>query len=41
MEKIDIWPTIESERQALATDLKAITDEQWSTPSLCQRLDRT
>lgn len=31
----DIWPTIEAERRALADDLEALTDDQWSTPSLC------
>jgi uncharacterized protein (TIGR03083 family) len=30
-----IWPTIHAERQALADDLAGLTDEQWSTPSLC------
>jgi uncharacterized protein (TIGR03083 family) len=29
------WPTIHSERQALADDLEGLTDEQWATPSLC------
>jgi uncharacterized protein (TIGR03083 family) len=31
-----IWPTVRAERQALADDLASITDEQWSTPSLCE-----
>ncbi|MFD4179491.1 maleylpyruvate isomerase family mycothiol-dependent enzyme [Rhodococcus sp. NPDC058514] len=30
------WPTIHSERSALADDLDALSDEQWSTPSLCE-----
>jgi uncharacterized protein (TIGR03083 family) len=30
-----IWPTIHAERAALADDLTQLTDEQWSTPSLC------
>jgi uncharacterized protein (TIGR03083 family) len=29
------WPTIHAERTALADDLKALTEDQWSTPSLC------
>ncbi len=29
------WPTIHAERQALADDLKSLTDDQWKTPSLC------
>jgi len=35
MGKIDIWPTIHTEREALATDLEALRGDQWSTPSLC------
>jgi len=35
MAKVDIWPAIHKERQALATDLEELTDEQWATPSLC------
>jgi len=35
MAKSDVWPTIHSERKALAADLEALTDEQWATPSLC------
>lgn len=34
MSKID-WPTIHTERRALADDLEGITDEQWAMPSLC------
>jgi len=30
-----VWPAVHAERQALADDVKALTDEQWSTPSLC------
>ncbi len=30
------WPTIHAERQALADDLRALSDEEWKTPSLCQ-----
>ncbi|MGH8861399.1 MAG: maleylpyruvate isomerase family mycothiol-dependent enzyme [Jatrophihabitantaceae bacterium] len=30
-----IWPTIHAERQALADDLAALSDEQWQTRSLC------
>jgi uncharacterized protein (TIGR03083 family) len=29
------WPTIHSERAALAEDLAGLQDSQWSTPSLC------
>jgi len=29
------WPTIHAERKALADDLQPLSDEQWSTPSLC------
>jgi uncharacterized protein (TIGR03083 family) len=29
------WPTIRTERQALADDLASLTDEQWRTPSMC------
>ena len=35
MAKADVWPTIHTERKALAGDLEALTDEQWGTPSLC------
>lgn len=35
MGKIDIWPTIHTEREALATDLEALRGDQWSAPSLC------
>jgi uncharacterized protein (TIGR03083 family) len=35
MAKSDVWPTIHSEREALAADLEALTDEQWATTSLC------
>ncbi|MFC7451124.1 maleylpyruvate isomerase family mycothiol-dependent enzyme [Rhodococcus daqingensis] len=31
------WPTIHAERSALAADLASLTDEQWSTPSLCEQ----
>lgn len=32
---MDIWPVIHAERKTLATDLGALQDDQWSTPSLC------
>lgn len=32
---MDIWPTVHAERRALAGDLRALTDEQWATRSLC------
>ena len=31
----DIWPTISTERLALAADLEALPDASWDTPSLC------
>jgi uncharacterized protein (TIGR03083 family) len=31
----DIWPTIHAERKALAADLRALSDDDWATPSLC------
>jgi uncharacterized protein (TIGR03083 family) len=31
----DVWPVIHAERKGLAADLEALTDEQWSTRSLC------
>ena len=37
MEKIDVWPTIEAERKALAEDLATLGEDQWSKPSLCSR----
>jgi len=33
-----VWPLIHAERTALATDLADLTDEQWTTPSLCTEL---
>ncbi len=35
MAKVDIWPTIHTERRALADDLGSVTDTQWAMPSLC------
>jgi uncharacterized protein (TIGR03083 family) len=35
MANADIWPQIRAERAALADDLEGLSDEQWSTPSLC------
>ena len=35
MARVDVWPTIHAERRSLAADLDGLTDEQWSTPSLC------
>jgi uncharacterized protein (TIGR03083 family) len=32
----DMWGTIAAERGVLAADLDRLTDEQWSTPSLCE-----
>ena len=35
MEKTEIWPVIHAERKALATDLGALDQNQWASPSLC------
>ncbi|HEV3227030.1 MAG TPA: maleylpyruvate isomerase family mycothiol-dependent enzyme [Acidimicrobiales bacterium] len=35
MDKGEIWPAIHAERAALASDLSALSEEQWNTPSLC------
>ena len=35
MDKTDIWPVIHAERKALATDLEALGQDQWASPSLC------
>lgn len=35
MAKVDIWPTVQAERRALAADLAGLSDEQWNTRSLC------
>jgi uncharacterized protein (TIGR03083 family) len=32
---VDVWSTIHAERASLATDLQALSDAQWTTPSLC------
>ena len=31
----DIWPAVHAERKALAADLRALSDDDWATPSLC------
>ena len=31
----ELWALVHAERAALASDLQNLTDEQWSTPSLC------
>jgi uncharacterized protein (TIGR03083 family) len=31
----DIWPTVQTERRALAGDLAGLSNEQWDTRSLC------
>jgi len=31
----DVWPTIHTERKALAADLDGLPDAKWDTPSLC------
>ncbi|MFJ4467798.1 maleylpyruvate isomerase family mycothiol-dependent enzyme [Streptomyces sp. NPDC089424] len=33
-----VWPLIHAERAALAADLSELTDEGWTTPSLCTGL---
>ncbi|WP_405694593.1 maleylpyruvate isomerase family mycothiol-dependent enzyme [Streptomyces coelicoflavus] len=33
-----VWPSIHTQRAALAADLDALTDEQWATPALCTGL---
>lgn len=35
MEKTEIWPVIHAERSSLATDLGALGQDQWASPSLC------
>jgi uncharacterized protein (TIGR03083 family) len=35
MASTDIWPSVRSERAALARDLSTLDDAQWSTTSLC------
>jgi uncharacterized protein (TIGR03083 family) len=35
MEKSEIWPTIQTERAALAADLEPLKEPDWETPSLC------
>ena len=32
----EIWPTIHTERAALATDLEPLQDSAWEMPSLCE-----
>jgi uncharacterized protein (TIGR03083 family) len=31
----DIWPVVHAERKALAADLRALSDDDWATVSLC------
>ena len=35
MASSDVWPTIHTERKALAADLDGLSDAAWDTPSLC------
>ena len=37
MGKVDIWPTIQAERESLANDLESLDQDQWTTTSLCSR----
>jgi len=32
---MDIWPVVHAERKALASDLRSLPDDLWSTRSLC------
>ncbi len=36
MPALDLWGTIRSERESLASDLTPLSDEQWETPSLAK-----
>ena len=36
MDKSDVWPTIHTERAALAADLGSLEASDWDTPSLCE-----
>jgi uncharacterized protein (TIGR03083 family) len=36
MTKAEVWPTIHTERAALAADLEALPEDRWETPSLCE-----
>jgi uncharacterized protein (TIGR03083 family) len=36
MAEIDVWTSVHAERRALFDDLTGLSDEQWSTPSLCE-----
>ena len=35
MAGVDVWPVVHNERKALAADLAPLSEEQWSTTSLC------
>jgi uncharacterized protein (TIGR03083 family) len=35
MATMDVWPAIRAERTALATDLSGLSNDRWTTPSLC------
>jgi uncharacterized protein (TIGR03083 family) len=35
MAEVDVWPVVHGERKALAADLAPLSEEQWSTTSLC------
>jgi uncharacterized protein (TIGR03083 family) len=35
MARMDVWPVVHAERQALAADLDRLSADQWSTPSMC------
>ncbi|RKT84308.1 TIGR03083 family protein [Saccharopolyspora antimicrobica] len=34
----ELWELVHEEREALAADLSGLSEEQWSTPSLCEGL---
>ena len=35
MPSVDVWPVVHNERTALAEDLTPLSEDQWTTPSLC------
>jgi uncharacterized protein (TIGR03083 family) len=35
MAGVDVWPVVHGERKSLAADLSPLSEEQWSTTSLC------
>jgi uncharacterized protein (TIGR03083 family) len=37
MAKVELWPVVRQEREALASDLQAISEEMWSAGSWCSQ----